>query len=107
MYLLVPGRAGSDILLVDNRNDDETELYLLNRDTEYENLSPTVTRDHFGSACGEMSSWALSAPVILPWSNHEGYPVQTSQMSPLIHEVNEKPGPQCDCECTRTYGGLP
>ncbi len=83
MYLLVPGRAGSDILLVDNRNDDETELYLLNRDTECENLSPTVTRDHFGSTYGEMSSWAISAPVILPCLNIEGYSVQTSQMSTL------------------------
>ena len=36
----------------------------------------------------------LFPPANLPYSDNEGYPVQTSQMSPLIHEVNEKPGPQ-------------
>ena len=82
------------ILLVDNGNDDETEHYLLKRETEYENLSPAVTEDHFASTYDDMSSWALAASEILPCSNNEGYPVQTSQMSPLIHEVNEKPGPQ-------------
>jgi len=80
--------------------DDKTEIYLLNGETECGNLSPAVTGDHFASTYGDMSSWDLSAPVILPCSNNEGYPVQTSQMSPLINEVNEKPGPQFDCECT-------
>jgi hypothetical protein len=80
--------------------DDETEIYLLNGETECGNLSPAVTGDHFASTDGDMSSWALSTPVILPCLNNEGYPVQTSQMSPLINEVNEKPGPQFDYECT-------
>ena len=74
--------------------DDETELYLWNEESKCKNLSPAVTGDHFASTYGDMSSWALSAPVIFPCSNNEGYPVQTSQMSSLIHEVNEKPGPQ-------------
>ena len=55
-------------------------------------LSPAVTGDHFAPTHGDMSSWALSH-VSLPCSNNEGYAVKTSQMSPLIHEVNEKPGP--------------
>jgi hypothetical protein len=80
--------------------DDKTEIYLLNGETECGNLSPAVTGDHFASTYGDMSSWDLSTPVILPCSNNEGYPVQTSQMSPLINEVNEKPGPQFDYECT-------
>ena len=74
--------------------DDETELYLWNGETKCKNLSPAVTGDYLASTYGDMSSWALSAPVIFPCSNNEGYPVQTSQMSSLIHEVNEKPGPQ-------------
>jgi hypothetical protein len=62
---------------------DKTEIYLLNGETECGNLSPAVTRDHFALTYGDMSSWDLSAPVILPGLNNEGYPVQTSQMSPL------------------------
>jgi hypothetical protein len=62
--------------------DDETEIYLLNGETECGNLSPAVTGDHFASTYGDMSSWDLSAPVILPGLNNEGYPVQTSQMKP-------------------------
>ena len=67
--------------------DDDTEIYLLNGETECGNLSPAVTGDHCASTYGDMSSWTLSAPVILPGLNNEGYPVQTCQMSPLIHEV--------------------
>jgi len=83
----VPGRTVSNILLVDNGKDDDTEIYLLNGETECRDLSPAVTGEHFASTYGDMSSWVLSAPVILPSLNNESYPVQTSQMSPLIHEV--------------------
>jgi len=81
--LLVSGRAGSNILLVDNGNDDETEIYLLNGETECRDLGPAVTGDHFASTYGDMSSWAFSAPVFLPGLNNEAYPAQTSQMSSL------------------------
>jgi hypothetical protein len=67
--------------------DDDTEIYLLNGETECRDLSPAVTENHCASTDGDMSSWALSTPVILPCLNNEGYPVQTSQMSPLIHNV--------------------
>ena len=63
--------------------DDETEIYLLNGETECRDLGPAVTGDHFASTYGDMSSWAFSAPVFLPGLNNEAYPVQTSQMSPL------------------------
>ena len=67
--------------------DDDTEIYLLNGETECRDLSPAVTENHCATTDGDMSSWALSTPVILPCLNNEGYPVQTSQMSPLIHNV--------------------
>jgi hypothetical protein len=60
-------------------------VFQLNGETECENLSPAVTGDYFASTYGDMSSWARSAPVIFLCSNNERYPVQTSQMSPLIH----------------------
>ena len=73
--------------------DDETELYVMNGETELnievrQSLETILPRQMVTCQVG------LMPPVILLCSNQQGYPVQTSQMSPLIHEVNEKPGPQ-------------
>ncbi len=57
-------KPGTSVFVI----DDETEIYLLNGETECGNLSPAVTGDHFASTYGDMSSWDLSVPVILPYS---------------------------------------